>query len=204
MLFSDKYKEIIANVSSVYKQKGSKFIAYAFPVFSKKEVKERIEYIKKLEPSANHYCFAYVLHPDKSLKRANDDGEPNSTAGKPILGQIITNDLTNIIIIVVRYFGGVKLGIPGLIKAYKTISEKVISEATINIKTIKDYYKIEFEYEQTNYIKQLVKRYDLEIIEEKFKVKCSIILAINKQQTNQVLEDLNSNKKFKAMYIKTI
>ncbi len=107
MLFSDKYKEIKSNTTGIYKEKGSKFIAYAYPVYSEEQVKEKLEEVKKLEHSARHHCYAYVLHADKSAQRANDNGEPSSTAGNPILGQIQSNDLTNILIIVVRYFGGV-------------------------------------------------------------------------------------------------
>ena len=204
MLFSDKYKEIKSSVTGIHKQKGSKFISYAFPVYSEEQAKEKIRLIKRKEPSANHYCFAYVLHPDKSLKKVNDDGEPNSTAGKPILNHILKKDLTNIIIIVVRYFGGTKLGIPGLIKAYKNAAEKAISETIINLKTIKDYYKIEFKYEQTNNIIQIIKRHNLEIIEQIFKINCSVVVAIEKNKTNIVLKDLQNNKKFKVVYIKTI
>jgi len=106
-MFSDKYKEIKSATTGVYKEKGSKFIAYSFRVHSEENVKEKLEEVKKLEHSARHHCYAYILKPDKSAQRANDDGEPSSTAGKPILGQILSNDLTNILIVVVRYFGGV-------------------------------------------------------------------------------------------------
>ena len=137
-MFDDTYKEVKTHTTGIYKEKGSKFIAYAYPVYSEEQAKEKLEEVKKLEHSARHHCYAYVLHADKSAWRANDDGEPSSTVGKPILGQIQSNDLTNILIVVVRYFGGVKLGVPGLIRSYKTAAFAAISEAEILIKTIKN------------------------------------------------------------------
>ena len=136
-MFDDTYKEIEAPSVGVYKEKGSKFIAYSYPIYSKEEIKQKIEEVKKIEHAARHHCYAYILNPDKSAQRANDDGEPSSTAGKPILGQILSNDLTNILIIVVRYFGGVKLGVPGLIRSYKTAALDAISNSEIITKTIK-------------------------------------------------------------------
>ncbi|MEC7863679.1 MAG: YigZ family protein, partial [Bacteroidota bacterium] len=130
-MFDDNYREIKSPATGLYKEKGSKFIAYAFPVYSEVQAKKKLENVKKLEHSARHHCYAYVLHADKSAWRANDDGEPSSTAGKPILGQIQSNNLTNILIIVVRYFGGVKLGVSGLIRSYRTAVANAISQATI-------------------------------------------------------------------------
>ena len=169
LMFNDIYKEIKSTTKGTYKEKGSKFIAYAFPVYSEDEVKEKLEEVKKLEHSARHHCYAYILHPDKSAQRANDDGEPSSTAGKPILGQILSNDLTNILIIVVRYFGGVKLGIPGLIRSYKTAASDAISKATIITKTIKEHYEVSFKYPQMNDVMRLVKELDLEVVNTDFR-----------------------------------
>ena len=157
MLFSDKFKEIKSNTTGIYKEKGSKFIAYAFSVYSEGEVKEKLEEVKKLEHSARHHCYAYILYSNKSAQRANDDGEPSSTAGKPILGEILSNDLTNILIIVVRYFGGVKLGVPGLIRSYKTAASDAISKSTIITKTIKEHYQVDFKYPQMNDVMRIVK-----------------------------------------------
>ena len=141
-MFNDTYKEIKSHTTGIYKEKGSKFIAYAYTVYSEQEVKKKLEEVKKLEHSARHHCYAYVLHADKSAQRANDDGEPSSTAGKPILGQILSKDLTNILIVVVRYFGGVKLGVPGLIRSYKTAASEAITNATIITRTIKEHYEV--------------------------------------------------------------
>ena len=126
MLFEDTYHMPINTSKGLYKEKGSKFIAYAFPVFSDEDVKVLLEEIQKKEYAARHHCYAYTLHPDKSAWRANDDGEPANTAGKPILGQIQSKDLTNILIVVVRYFGGIKLGVGGLITAYRAAATEFV------------------------------------------------------------------------------
>ena len=141
MIFNDTYKEIKSATKGTYKEKGSKFISYSYPVFSKEDIKEKLIEVKKLEYAARHHCYAYVLNPDKSTWRVNDDGEPSSSAGKPILRQIQSNELTNILIVVVRYFGGVKLGMPGLIRSYKTAAAEAIANATILLKTIKELNK---------------------------------------------------------------
>jgi len=181
------------HTTGIYKEKGSKFIAYSYPVYSEEEIKEKLEIVKKLEHSARHYCYAYILNPDKSAQRANDDGEPSSTAGKPILGQILSNDLTNILIVVVRYFGGVKLGVPGLIRSYKTAAAQAIQEATIVTKTIKEQYKLSFKYPQMNDVMRLVKEYDLEVVNTDFQIDCKLIFAVPKSKANDVVDTFKKN-----------
>ena len=193
MIFDDTYKEVKIHTTGIYKEKGSKFIAYSYPVYSEEEIKEKLEIVKKLEHSARHYCYAYILNPDKSAQRANDDGEPSSTAGKPILGQILSNDLTNILIVVVRYFGGVKLGVPGLIRSYKTAAVQAIQEATIVTKTIKEQYKVSFKYPQMNNVMRLVKEYDLEVINTDFQIDCKLIFAVPKSKANDVVDTFKKN-----------
>ena len=204
MLFSDKYKEIKSNTTGIYKEKGSKFIAYAFPVYSKDEVKEKLEEVKKIEHSARHHCYAYILHPDKSAQRANDDGEPSSTAGKPILGQILSNDLTNILIVVVRYFGGVKLGIPGLIRSYKTATSDAITDATIITKTIKEHYEVSFKYPQMNDVMRIVKEFDLEVINTDLGMDCKLIFAVPKSKAHDVVDTFKKNHELMIENLKTI
>ena len=204
MVLSDKYKEIKSNVTGVYKEKGSKFIAYVFPVYSETEVKEKLEEIKKLEHSARHHCYAYILHPEKSEQRVNDDGEPSSTAGKPILGQIISNDLTNILIIVVRYFGGVRLGVPGLIRAYKTAASDAISKSIIITKTIKEYYQVYFKYPQMNNVMRIVKEYGLEIVNTDFQIDCNLIFAVPKSKSETIVSTFQKNHALSIKYLKTI
>ena len=193
MIFDDTYKEVKIHTTGIYKEKGSKFIAYSYPVYSEEEIKEKLEIVKKLEHSARHFCYAYILNPDKSAQRANDDGEPSSTAGKPILGQILSNDLTNILIVVVRYFGGVKLGVPGLIRSYKTAASEAIQEATIVTKTIKEQYKVSFKYPQMNNVMRLVKEYDLEVINTDFQIDCKLIFAVPKSKANDVVDTFKKN-----------
>ncbi len=197
MIASDKYKEVKSHTTGIYKEKGSKFIAYSYPVYSEQEVKEKLEEVKKLEYAARHHCYAYILNPDKSAQRANDDGEPSSTAGKPILGQILSNDLTNILIVVVRYFGGVKLGAPGLIRSYKTAASEAISEAIIITKTIKEQYEVSFKYPQMNDVMRLVKEFDLAIVNTDFQIDCKLIFAVPKSKAEVVFETFNKNHELK-------
>ncbi len=203
-MFDDTYKEIKSATKGTYKEKGSKFIAYAFTVFLEDEVKEKLEEVKKLEHSARHHCYAYILHPDKSAQRANDDGEPSSTAGKPILGQILSKDLTNILIVVVRYFGGVKLGVPGLIRSYKTAASQAILEATIITKTIREQYEVSFKYPQMNDVMRLVKEFDLEVVNTDFQIDCKLIISVPKSKEEMVIEAFKKNHELSIKYVKTI
>jgi len=203
-MFDDKYKEVKSPTTGIYKEKGSKFIAYAYPVYSEEEVKEKLEEVKKLEHSARHHCYAYILNPDKSAQRANDDGEPSSTAGKPILGQILSKDLTNILIVVVRYFGGVKLGVPGLIRSYKTAASQAILETTIITKTLKEQYEVSFKYPQMNDVMRLVKEYDLEVVNTDFQIDCKLIFAAPKSKANDIVDTFKKNHELSIKYVKTI
>ena len=203
-MFSDKYKEIKSATTGVYKEKGSKFIAYSFPVHSEENVKEKLEEVKKIEHSARHHCYAYILNPDKSAQRVNDDGEPSSTAGKPILGQILTNDLTNILIVVVRYFGGVKLGVPGLIRSYKTAALDAISNSEIITKIIKEQFAVSFKYPQMNDVMRLVKEYNLEVVNTDFQIECNLIFAVAKSKSEEVVETFKKNYELTIKYLKTV
>jgi len=203
-MFDDTYKEIKTPTTGLYKEKGSKFIAYSYPVYSEQEVKEKLEEVKKIEHSARHHCYAYIIHPDKSAQRTNDDGEPSSTAGKPILGQILSNGLTNTLIIVARYFGGVKLGVPGLIRSYKTAASNVISKSTIITKTLKEYYQLNFKYPQINNVMRSVKEYDLEIVNTDFQIDCNLIFAVAKSKTDKVIDTFKKNHELSIKYLKTI
>jgi uncharacterized YigZ family protein len=203
-MISDKYKEIKSATTGVYKEKGSKFIAYSFPVHSEENVKEKLEEVKKLEHSARHHCYAYILKPDKSAQRANDDGEPSSTAGKPILGQILSNDLTNILIVVVRYFGGVKLGVPGLIRSYKTAALDAISNSEIITKIIKEQFAVSFKYPQMNEVMRLVKEYNLEVVNTDFQIECNLIFAVAKSKSEEVVETFKKNYELTIKYLKTV
>ena len=203
-MIEDKYKEVKYHTTGIYKEKGSKFIAYSYPVYSEEEVKGKLDEVRKLEHSARHHCYAYILNTDKSAQRANDDGEPSSTAGKPILGQILSNDLTNILIVVVRYFGGVKLGVPGLIRSYKTAAAEAILEATIITKTIKEQYEVSFKYPQMNDVMRLIKEYDLEVVNTDFQIDCKLIFAVPKSKTIDIVDTFKKNHELRIENIKTI
>tara|TARA_B100001741_G_scaffold64063_1_gene50574 strand:- start:16515 stop:17126 length:612 start_codon:yes stop_codon:yes gene_type:complete len=201
-MFEDIYKEVQNPSSGTYKEKGSKFISYSYPVYTEKDIKDKIEEVKKIEHSASHYCYAFVLHPDKSFQRAGDDGEPSSTAGKPILSQILSNDLTNILIIVVRYFGGVKLGISGLIRSYKTAAANAIINSKITTKTLKEQFEVCFEYTQMNNVMRLVKEFDLEVVKTDFQIDCKLIFAVPKSKSLDVEDTFKKNHEITIEYIK--
>ena len=203
-MIEDKYKEVKNHSTGIYKEKGSKFIAYSYPVYSEDQVKKKLEEVRKLEYSARHYCYAYILNPDKSSQRANDDGEPSSTAGKPILGQILSNDLTNILIIVVRYFGGVKLGVPGLIRSYKTAAADTIANSTFITKTIKEQYVVSFKYPQMNDVMRLIKEFDLEVVNTDFQIDCKLIFAVPKSKENDILNTFKKKHELTIEYLKTV
>ncbi|MFT7606590.1 MAG: putative YigZ family protein, partial [Saprospiraceae bacterium] len=142
----DLYKTIVAPSIGEFKDRGSKFIAYAYPVYTEEEWQEHLNTVKKEHFKARHHCFAFRIGLDKNNFRANDDGEPSGTAGRPILGQIDSFELTNVFVVVVRYFGGTKLGVSGLINAYKNATIDAFQQATIIEKTVEDIYKISFHY----------------------------------------------------------
>ena len=204
MLFSDTYNELRTPCKGTYHEKGSKFNAYAFPVHSQLDIKNKLEDVKKIEKNANHHCFAFVLHPDKSSIKYNDDGEPSSTAGKPILGQINSNDLTNTLIITVRHFGGTKLGIPGLIRSYKNAAADAIINGTIITKEIKELYEILFTYEDMNYVMNIIKDFHLNIIDKEFEINCRILISIPKNQCDNIIKIFKRNYKLDTKYIRTI
>src|ERR1039457_99392 len=165
-MFDDTYQTIAVPAEGIFKDKGSKFIAYIFPVNSEAEIKEIIVKLKKEHHTARHHCYAYRLMPDKSVFRSNDDGEPSGTAGKPILGQIQSNDLTNVLIVVVRYFGGTLLGVSGLIKAYKSSALDAINNSEIIVKTINQNFEILSSYDQLNDVMRIIKQENLKIINQ--------------------------------------
>ena len=203
MMFEDTYNEIKSPSSGLYKEKGSRFIAYIFPVHSLEHVKVKLEHVKKIEHSSSHQSYAFVLNPDKSAQKANDDGEPSSTAGKPILGQILSNDLTNTLIVVVRYFGGIKLGVSGLIRSYKTAASEAINNSEKIIKIIKEYYEISFKYSQMNDIMRIIKEYNLEIINTDFQLECKLIFAVQRSNADLVKSAFNKYHEIIIIYLKT-
>ncbi|HNX55004.1 MAG TPA: YigZ family protein [Prolixibacteraceae bacterium] len=182
----DTYKTILAPSEGLFKDKGSKFIAYAFPVHSENEIKEIIQTIKKEHYSARHHCYAWRLGHEKLHFRANDDGEPSSTAGKPILGQIQSFDLTNILIVVVRYFGGILLGASGLINAYRNAAFDAITNAEIVEKIVEKLYLVEFDYGVMNEVMKVFKDEKLPQINPLFDLRCSIRTTVRLTDSERV------------------
>lgn len=176
----DTYKTIEGQSEAIYTEKRSKFIAIAIPVRTLTEVKAHLEEYQKKYYDARHVCYAYMLGAERKEFRANDNGEPSGTAGKPILGQINSNELTDILIIVVRYFGGIKLGTSGLIVAYRTAAAQTIAEATIIEKTVDQDVKIVFEYPFMNDVMRIVKEEAPEILEQSYDMDCIMRLRIRK------------------------
>jgi uncharacterized YigZ family protein len=187
MLFSDEYKTITQPAQGSYRDRGSKFLSFAYPVNGENEVKQHLLALRKQYYDATHHCYAYVLGFDKSAYRINDDGEPSGTAGRPIHGQILSSDLTNILIVVVRYYGGTNLGVPGLINAYKTSAAEAITNAKIVTKIVREIYQVEFSYEMMNEVMKIVKEEELEVINNEFGMKCVIRVTIRHSESVRVV-----------------
>ncbi len=182
MTEKDTYKTITSKIENIlFKDKNSKFFGYAFPVLNEDDVKSKIEAIKKEHHSARHWCYAYKMGIETILFRANDDGEPSNSAGMPIYNQILSFDVTNTLIIVVRYFGGVKLGISGLINAYKTTAQLTLEASTIVEKTINVDYLITFDYKNMNTVMRVIKERNLNIINQKLELDCQITISVRKK-----------------------
>jgi len=182
----DTFKTIIKPAEGLFKDKGSKFIALAFPVESEEQIRSIIQQIRKEHHSARHHCYAWRLGSDKSVFRANDDGEPSSTAGKPILGQIQSFDLTNILIVVVRYFGGTLLGVSGLINAYRNAASDAILQAEIIEKLVEKKLLIEFDYLVLNEVMKIFKEEKLVQNEPQFDLKCQIKTQVRLKDLNRI------------------
>lgn len=186
---TDTYKTIeIPSEEVLFKEKNSKFYGYAFPVTNEEQIKERISELKKQHHAARHWCYAFQIGTENKYYRANDDGEPNNSAGAPIYGQIQSFDVTNILIVVVRYFGGVKLGVGGLISAYKTAAQLALENATIVEKTIDIHFLITFDYKNMNKVMRVIKEYQLQIISQKMEMNCQIEIATRKQNETKITE----------------
>jgi uncharacterized YigZ family protein len=204
MLFEDTYQTIEKPAEGIFRDRGSKFLAYAYPVTSEQDIKTIIAALKQEHPKANHHCWAMRWTTDRTVFRLNDDGEPSGTAGRPILNVLLSRNLTNITVVVVRYFGGTLLGVPGLINAYKTTTELALNEAKIIEKTVNDIYLVAFDYLQMNEVMRIVKEDHLEVLEQQFDNNCSIKISIRKMQVNQVLDRLQKLTLLSVKYIDTL
>ncbi len=199
----DKYKTIATPSEGIYKEKGSKFISYAYPVYSEDEIKEHVSALKEKYYDARHHCFAWQLGTDGLKYRANDDGEPSGTAGKPIHGQLRSHELTNILVVVVRYFGGTKLGVPGLIHAYKEATIDAINNTTIVEKTVNDIYAINFDYLAMNDVMKIVKDENLQLINQKFDLSCTIEFSLRQSEIEKVIGRFEKVESVKCEFLRT-
>ena len=174
----ESYQTISAASLAEFRDRGSKFLAYAFPISGKEDFKKRLAALKKEHPKAAHHCFAYRIGTDGNEFRVSDDGEPSGTAGKPILGQVDSRQLTDVAVIVVRYFGGTLLGVPGLINAYKTATSMALSEAPVIKKQVLIKYQVEFEYTRMNEVIRVVKKYDCVIEKQEQQLFCNFLVGV--------------------------
>jgi uncharacterized YigZ family protein len=182
----NSFKTIKTSSEGIYKEKGSKFIAFAIPTATDTQFKEAQARIKKDYSDAGHHCYAFSIGSEGKLYRHSDDGEPNNSAGKPIYGQLLSFGVTNVTIIVIRYFGGIKLGVGGLITAYKEAAKDALNNATIIEQEVTEFLSISFKYESMNAIMGLVKSFDLEIVEQRFELDCMIKLNCPKRNKLQL------------------
>lgn len=190
----DTYKTITkTSVEVLFKDKNSKFFGVAFPIKKEADVKAKIELLKKSHPKAGHFCYAYQIgtHEDAILYRANDDGEPKNSAGMPIYGQIQSFDITNALIVVIRYFGGTKLGVSGLINAYKTTAQMALEASKIVTKTINVHYILKFEYKNMNTAMRIIKEKNLKIINQQLEQTCTIEISVRLKKSQSVLESFD-------------
>lgn len=184
------YKTILAPAESIFKDKGSKFIAFAYPVESEIEIKVKLEALGKRYFDARHHCFAYILGPDGNKYRAFDDGEPNHSAGDPILGQIRSRRLTDALVVVVRYFGGTKLGVSGLINAYKTATADALDKAGSIEKAVTRHFTLSYDYASTPEIMKMIRDFDLRIEKQSFEAHCELRAWYNLQDEASFKERL--------------
>lgn len=190
---NDIYKTIAYPSEEIlFKEKNSKFFGYAFPVTTEDEIKNHLEILRKQHHGAVHFCYAFQIGTDKIQFRANDDGEPSNSAGAPIYGQIQSFGLTNILVVIVRFFGGVKLGVGGLISAYRTSAQMALEASEIIEKTINLHYIVSFDYKNMNKVMRVIKEKNLEIVSQQMNESCQIEIATRKKNAEMVFDIFNS------------
>lgn len=186
----DSYRTIVAPAEAVLRERGSRFLAYAYPVEEEDEIKRLLDALRKRHYDATHHCYAWRIGPKGALFRANDDGEPSGTAGKPILGQMLSKEVTDLLVVVVRYFGGTKLGVPGLIAAYRESAAAVLEAAQIEQRTVDARLEVHFSYLAMNDIMKTIKEIQPKVIAQKFDNVCTIRLAIRQSREEELLARL--------------
>lgn len=203
-LFDDTYRTLLKPAEGVFRDRGSKFIGYAYPMTDENSLKDILAEVKALHPKARHHCWAYRLTTDRTVFRINDDGEPSGSAGRPILNTLLSYDVTNVLIVVVRYFGGTLLGVPGLINAYKTAAKEALDAADIVEKTVNDIYELRFEYLSLNDVMRVVKEEDLTLLKQDFDNQCRIEFELRQNQVEKVLGRLDQLDLPAPTYLRTV
>jgi uncharacterized YigZ family protein len=204
MLFDDTYTTIKQASEGLFKDRGSKFLAFTYPITHEQEVKKYLDTLRSTHPKANHHCYAYRLGMDRNQFRVNDDGEPSSSAGRPILNVLLSKDLSNILVVVVRYFGGTLLGVPGLINAYKSATVEALANAELIQKTVNDVYEISFDFEAMNDVMRIVKEFSLRISNQAYDNRCTLTIEVRKSILNQVLTKMEKIDSVIAQYSTTL
>jgi len=203
-MFSDTYKMLSLPSQGEFKDRGSKFYAYAFPIKDEEDIKNQLQELRKKHYDARHHAYAYILGVDKAAWRINDDGEPSGSSGKPIHGQLLSYDLTNTLIVVIRYFGGTKLGIPGLINAYRSAAQNAIDEGQIIIKKIEDVYELKFGYPDINTVMKILKDEGINPLTTDFQIDCKLQFKIRKKDSSRIYDQFKAIHTLKIDYIKTV
>lgn len=193
MLFSDVYKEPANTSEASLRERGSRFLAFAYPVYHENEIREKLQILRQQYPDATHHCYAYVMNPDKSAQRANDDGEPSNSAGKPILRAILSADLTNLLVVVVRYFGGTQLGIPGLIQAYGDSARLALEQLKICEKHIEDNFSISCDFAHEQEIHRLIGRFQARVTGSEYSDKVHYRLAVRRSMARDFMQQAGDN-----------
>lgn len=200
----DTYQTIAAASEGIYKEKGSKFLAFAYPIFSEEEFKNHLAQLKKDYHDARHHCYAFKLGLTENEYRYSDDGEPNNSAGKPIYGQILSKNLTNVGIVVVRYFGGTKLGVGGLVTAYKEAAADALQNARIIEQTVNNFYQILFDYPVMSEVMTFIKKHDLEVSNQVFENDCLIEFNIRQNEAGFVVNELEKMEGLKIKFVRVL
>lgn len=200
----DTYLTISSPSQGIYKEKGSKFLAFAFPIFSEEEFKNHLNHLKKEYHDARHHGYAFKLGLTENEYRYSDDGEPNNSAGKPIYGQILSKNLTNVGIVVVRYFGGTKLGVGGLVTAYKEAAADALNNAQIINQLVNNFYQVTFDYAVMSEVMNFIKKHDLEVSKQVFEEHCLIEFGIRKTEANSVVNELEKIDDVSVKFLRTI
>jgi uncharacterized YigZ family protein len=204
MLFDDTYRTFEKPAEGIFRDRGSKFLAFGYAVYTQEEIAEILQRLKKEHSGANHHCYAWRLGVNGDSHRANDDGEPSGTAGKPIYNQLLSAGITNVLVVVARYFGGTLLGVSGLINAYKAAAADCIANANVIEKHITEIYKLQFSYDAMNAVMKILKDHDLPQAKQKFELDCELEFSVRKSEADEVVNALNAVASVKTTWLRTI